>query len=172
LHDIGKPSTQTCKDGKFHFYDHQIVGAKMIEEFCRKLVLSSKDTDFIKNVVFNHMDLHFVSNYKKPHAIWKLAQNPVFGTLYRLFNADVRGAINDQDWGTTLVKADEVVAKYVDKPLPSRLVTGNDLDFIEKKHKELFKKILDKTYNRQLDTDSSKEELVKYAHSLYKQWTK
>jgi len=55
LHDIGKTETQSVKDGKIHFYDHEYVGAKMCEDILRDL---KYDNDTIKEVSFlirNHM---------------------------------------------------------------------------------------------------------------------
>lgn len=55
LHDIGKVETRTVKDGKVHFYNHEYVGAKMVEDILRNL---KYDNDTIKEVAFlikNHM---------------------------------------------------------------------------------------------------------------------
>lgn len=55
LHDIGKIETRTIKDGKVHFYEHEIVGEKMVEPILRNLKF---DNDTIKEVQFlvkNHM---------------------------------------------------------------------------------------------------------------------
>lgn len=55
LHDIGKVKTQTVKDGKIHFYDHEYMGAKMVVDILKTL---KYDNDTIKEVQFlveNHM---------------------------------------------------------------------------------------------------------------------
>ena len=55
LHDIGKIKTRTVKDGKVHFYDHEYVGAVMVEDILRDL---KYDNDTIREVAFlikNHM---------------------------------------------------------------------------------------------------------------------
>ena len=57
LHDIGKipcramdPETQ-----KVTFYRHEVEGAKMMKDICEKFRLSSKELDFLQNIVKNHM---------------------------------------------------------------------------------------------------------------------
>ena len=55
LHDIGKVYTMTIKDGKVHFYNHEYVGADIVEDILRDL---KYDNDTIKEVQFlikNHM---------------------------------------------------------------------------------------------------------------------
>lgn len=55
LHDIGKVYTMTVKDGKVHFYNHEYVGADIVEDILREL---KYDNDTIKEVQFlirNHM---------------------------------------------------------------------------------------------------------------------
>ena len=55
LHDIGKVYTRTVKDGRVHFYDHEYVGADIVEDILREL---KYDNDTIKEVQFlikNHM---------------------------------------------------------------------------------------------------------------------
>lgn len=49
LHDIGKVYTQTVKDGKIHFYDHETVGADIVEDILRDL---KYDNETIKEVQF------------------------------------------------------------------------------------------------------------------------
>lgn len=55
LHDIGKVYTMTVKDGKVHFYNHEYVGADIVEDILKDL---KYDNDTIKEVQFlikNHM---------------------------------------------------------------------------------------------------------------------
>ena len=55
LHDIGKPTTRSVKDGKIHFYDHEYVGVGIAIRIMKDL---KYDNDTIKEVAFlieNHM---------------------------------------------------------------------------------------------------------------------
>ena len=51
LHDVGKPRT---KDGP-HFYRHEIVGAEMAADICRRLRLSTEESDRVERLVRHHM---------------------------------------------------------------------------------------------------------------------
>jgi len=51
LHDIGKPS---CKVG-YTFYNHDQLGAKMVEEILKRLKFSNSDIKTISNLIKNHM---------------------------------------------------------------------------------------------------------------------
>ena len=55
LHDIGKIKTQTVKDGKVHFYNHEFVGAGMVEPILRKLKYDLDTINDVKFLVKNHM---------------------------------------------------------------------------------------------------------------------
>lgn len=67
LHDIGKPLTFT-KDlnDKIHFYDHQFVGAEMVEEILTRLSFPNSEKDEIVYLVKNHMEpFHLDPNNKR-----------------------------------------------------------------------------------------------------------
>jgi putative nucleotidyltransferase with HDIG domain len=55
LHDIGKPSTYSCKDGKVRFHGHERIGADMVAAVARRLRLSSDEARFLRRVTFLHL---------------------------------------------------------------------------------------------------------------------
>jgi tRNA nucleotidyltransferase (CCA-adding enzyme) len=56
LHDIGKPDTvQVAKDGNVTFYNHEIVGGKIVLEIAQRLRLSKKQADKLYKLVRYHM---------------------------------------------------------------------------------------------------------------------
>lgn len=55
LHDIGKARTKKIIDGGATFYNHEIVGAKMVFKILRRLKFSTGDTERIVSLVRNHM---------------------------------------------------------------------------------------------------------------------
>lgn len=55
LHDIGKARTKKILQGAATFYNHEIVGAKMVEKIAKRLHLSNEDMSRIVNLVRNHM---------------------------------------------------------------------------------------------------------------------
>ena len=58
LHDVAKPRTAAPKEdapGEHTFYRHEHVGADLAEVICRRLKLSTKEREWIVNLVGNHM---------------------------------------------------------------------------------------------------------------------
>jgi tRNA nucleotidyltransferase (CCA-adding enzyme) len=55
LHDVGKPRTFKVIDNKITFYNHEIVGARMVKEIGRRLRLSKTDIDRLYVLVRYHM---------------------------------------------------------------------------------------------------------------------
>lgn len=55
LHDIGKARTKKLIDGAATFYNHEIVGAKMVDKILKRLRFSADDVERIVNLVRNHM---------------------------------------------------------------------------------------------------------------------
>jgi len=54
LHDVGKPPTFSVRE-RIRFDNHVEVGAKMAEEICRRLRLSSRDTERVVELVRHHL---------------------------------------------------------------------------------------------------------------------
>lgn len=56
FHDCGKPATKGIKDdGRITFYGHDEVGAKKIRKICDRLVLSTKEKEFVIHIIKHHM---------------------------------------------------------------------------------------------------------------------
>ncbi len=56
IHDIGKPRVKgEDKEGLVIFHNHEVVGAKMAGEICKRLRFSKKDCDKIVNLIRWHM---------------------------------------------------------------------------------------------------------------------
>lgn len=56
LHDIGKPDTvETAPDGNVTFYNHDIVGGKIVLKIARRFNLSKKQTDKLYRLVRWHL---------------------------------------------------------------------------------------------------------------------
>jgi len=55
MHDIGKPRTRKIVNGAATFYNHEIVGAKIVERLMRRLNFSTVDSQRVVNLVKNHM---------------------------------------------------------------------------------------------------------------------
>ncbi len=55
LHDIGKPKTRKIIGGIATFYNHEYVGAKMVERIMTRLKFSNEQRERVVNLVKNHM---------------------------------------------------------------------------------------------------------------------
>jgi putative nucleotidyltransferase with HDIG domain len=55
LHDIGKPRTRKVINGGVTFYNHEIIGAKMVSKIMKRLRFSTEDSARVVNLVRNHM---------------------------------------------------------------------------------------------------------------------
>lgn len=66
LHDIGKPFTQTLhKSGeRCNYISHEILGAEIADDFCRKYKFSNVDREFIVKSVLDHIQ---IDSWLKPY---------------------------------------------------------------------------------------------------------
>jgi tRNA nucleotidyltransferase (CCA-adding enzyme) len=56
LHDIGKvPTRRRGKDGDFTFYNHEVVGSRMVKRIMKRLKYSNEDIQTVYNLTVNHM---------------------------------------------------------------------------------------------------------------------
>ncbi len=55
LHDVGKPATQRFVDGSYTFYNHEIVGARMVKQIAFRLRLSGQESQRLYMLVRHHM---------------------------------------------------------------------------------------------------------------------
>ncbi|MGQ9677037.1 MAG: CCA tRNA nucleotidyltransferase [Chloroflexota bacterium] len=55
LHDIGKPATKAVRDGRIHFYGHEMVGADMAREALTRLKMDNRTINKVVKLVRMHM---------------------------------------------------------------------------------------------------------------------
>lgn len=55
LHDVAKPKTKKMINGDYTFYNHELVGARMVKKIMERLKFSNEDTEKVVNLVKNHM---------------------------------------------------------------------------------------------------------------------
>jgi poly(A) polymerase len=123
LHDIGKPQTMCRRDGRLTFYDHELVGAQIAEDVCRRWRLSNKDTDRVIWLVRYHM---YLGEARKMR--WAKLQRMLTAEgieeLLDLHEADARasdGNTADIDYCRQLLKQPQEDLN------PTQLLTGHDL---------------------------------------------
>jgi len=137
LHDIGKVYTMTVKDGKVHFYNHEYVGADIVEDILREL---KYDNDTIKEVQFlikNHMrtkqmgdGARLIKDKTLNKLLYECKTFERFESLMKVIECDNLAhkkecCIYDQyDELTEKVKNSDTYMKMFGYKLP---VTGNDI---------------------------------------------
>lgn len=60
FHDVGKLFTAEYFDGRWTYYQHHKVGAKVTRKILRRLHFDIEDTDLICHLINNHMRFHFM----------------------------------------------------------------------------------------------------------------
>ena len=166
LHDVGKPAagaTNGKKDGIPIVHNHDTIGAPIAYDICKNMGLSNEDCNTIKWLVENHMLAHRISETKSKYKVWKLVSHPLFNRLLKLSIADSNGSISLKESETMdlceFIK-ESWVKDLVGKPMPKRLVNGDD--FIQKgiTPSQFFKKALEVAYKLQIDQELSKDVII------------
>ncbi len=63
LHDVGKvPTRHPGEDGDFTFYNHEVVGAKMVKKIMKRLKFSNEQIETVNNLILNHM-FHYTDEW-------------------------------------------------------------------------------------------------------------
>lgn len=176
LHDIGKPATQCCSsNGRVSNIAHADVGARMAQNICSHwLRLGKEQTDFVTELVKQHMRMHEVQKMNK-QTLFKLFEHPYIDHMMLLQHADAVGRETTKDKGSNLDFMREKKTEFQNKSAHQRpgcksLVTGELLI----KHGFLpgpsFKVILEAARGAQLEGkigESDAEEWVKQNAKCY-----
>lgn len=84
LHDVGKiPTRQPGEDGDFTFYNHEVVGAKMVKRIMKRLKFSNEQTDLVNNLILNHM-FHYTDEWTDG-AVRRFIRKVGLGNIENLF---------------------------------------------------------------------------------------
>ncbi len=63
IHDVGKiPTRATGVDGDYTFYNHEVVGARIVRKIMKRLKFSNEDASHVNNLVLNHM-FHYTDEW-------------------------------------------------------------------------------------------------------------
>ena len=123
LHDIGKPPTFKVED-RIRFNGHDVVGAKMAAEICRRMKMSNEASERICNLVAQHMRIRHVREMR-PSKLKRLLRAPYFPELLELHRADCLASHGKLDLyefcREQLVESDEQTLR------PPILLSGREL---------------------------------------------
>ncbi|MFA5385376.1 MAG: HD domain-containing protein, partial [Eubacteriales bacterium] len=154
LHDIGKAECTRYdeKDGRIHSFGHEKIGAELAEAICHRLKFSTERKEHIVWLVANHMKFHQNGDQMKKSTLRRLMASPYFGDLEKLTLADI--VSSNMDFTEYDAIQDRIAAIEIEGPrrvLPPPLITGEDLIRQGLKPGPIFKVILTRVQDMQLE---------------------
>jgi tRNA nucleotidyltransferase (CCA-adding enzyme) len=135
LHDVGKPRARVPREGapgEYSFFKHEYVGAKMADDICRRLKLSTADRERVVAMVEHHM--FFYTPDWTDGAVRRFVRHVGAETLPALFalrEGDIAGRGFDEDpeveLGELLRRIDAVAAADAALRVTDLAVDGRDV---------------------------------------------
>lgn len=147
LHDIGKPATFAVRE-RIRFDGHVEVGVKIAQEICRRLRLSSHDTQRVLDLVAQHMRFKDFLKMRRATQLRFLALDG-FEEHLELHRLDCLASHGDLSIYEAARRMREETPPEVIRPQP--LVTGDDLIALGYKPGPVFKQMLDAVRDAQLE---------------------
>jgi poly(A) polymerase len=164
LHDVGKPPTFSVKE-RIRFDGHVEVGARMAEDICRRLRISTEETEQVVDLVRHH--LHFINvKQMRESTLKRFLRKPNFADHLELHRIDCLSSNGNLD-SHRFCKAK--LEELKDEPLsPPPLITGHDLIEAGYKPGPLFKEILDAVEDLQLErTLLTRDDALQYVSKTF-----
>ncbi len=179
FHDVAKPDTFLLKDGEIHFYGHDSIGARVVEEMLnRRLRLSRDDIATVKRLVKEHMRLHLLATAPE-------LTDRAIRRFFRDLGEDWLGAMmiawaDGYATGGRIKHLKEAFTRMIElkkadeaKPKIKPLVNGYDLIDLGMTPGPKFKIILQELFDLQLEGKlESKEQALKIAIKLNEEISK
>lgn len=130
LHDIGKKDALAKNNGK-NMSGHEMIGRPLAEEVLNKFDFSQNEKDVVLWMVENHTKANGLPKAKMKFACWKFVSHPWFHRAVRLAVADSNGTIGSDGKPVmdymAAIAANKLVDYCIHTPMPSHLVTWNDM---------------------------------------------
>lgn len=164
LHDIGKAVTFTVTD-RIRFNLHEKVGADMATKICDRLKTSTDDKERIRWLVLKHLCFKDAQKMRlnKLKRLFAEEGYPELAELCRVDALASSGDLSDYDYCQEMFQK---LSREEVKPEP--LITGHDLIAMGLKPGPLFKEILTKIEDEQLDGNlTTKETAIERVKELF-----
>ncbi len=165
FHDIGKPLTFEVTD-RIRFSNHDVVGTEITNNICRRLKFSNEKRKKIASIVANHMRFMHAMEMRESK-LKKLLQRDTFLEELELHRADCLASHRNLDIYNFLKEKYEELGEEEIKPEP--LINGNDLIELGLSPGPIFKEILTKVEEMQLENKlKSKKKALEWVKKNYK----
>ena len=159
-HDLGKANTTKVIGGRIRSIGHENSGIALSEQFLARLTQEQQLIDKVLTLVKHHLKpRQFYTQGAKSAAIRRLARQVNIAELVLLARADALGRTTEDalrrefkagEWLLERAKNLHVVSKPLDP-----LLQGRDLIKVGLQPSKVFKTVLDKAYEAQLEGDIS-----------------
>jgi len=147
LHDVGKPKTFEVKD-RIRFNEHTDVGIKLANDICKRLRFTTKEIEYILNLIKNHLKFKDVIKMKKS-TLKRFLSMDKFEEHLELHRLDCLASHkNLANWEYCGKMMKEITIEEVK---PERLINGDDLINAGFTPGPLFKEILNYIEDEQLE---------------------
>jgi poly(A) polymerase len=124
LHDVAKPNTFQRAPDRIRFHGHDVLGAQMAREICKRLAFSNEQTELIASLVLEHLRFKDVFNMRLS-TLKRFLSLPRFDLHLEQHRLDCLASHGNLDaYQFAKVKYEEFLKE---PPPPSKLVTGADL---------------------------------------------
>jgi poly(A) polymerase len=161
---VGKPRTVGRTPDRYTFYYHEHVGARVADEICQRLKLSNAERQAVVWLVEKHQFLAEAPRMR-PHKLKTTLAQPHARELLALHRADALASGK----GTEHVDyCERLLRDWTPEDLdPAPLATGEDLMELGVKPAPLYKRVLDRVREAQLDgTIKTREEALELIKRL------
>jgi putative nucleotidyltransferase with HDIG domain len=166
LHDVGKPPTFEETD-RIRFKNHSRTGEKIADEICLRLNFSNADRQKITDLVGRHM--HFISvKDMKLSTLKKFLSHPNIEEDLELHRADCISSHGKLDNYNFCIEKLKELRSEEKEIIPPPLLSGKDLIKLGYKPGPIFKEILNRIQDAQLEGEiTTSEEALKLARSEF-----
>jgi len=124
LHDVAKPNTFQRAPDRIRFHGHDVLGAQMARDICKRLAFSNEQSELIASLVLEHLRFKDVFNMRLS-TLKRFLSLPRFDLHLEQHRLDCLASHGNLDAYHFVKQKYEEFLK--EPPPPLRLVTGEDL---------------------------------------------
>lgn len=165
LHDVAKPATFQRAPDRIRFHGHDVLGAQMSKDICKRLCFSNDQTELIASLVLEHLRFKDVFNMRVS-TLKRFLSLPRFDLHLEQHRLDCLASHGKLD--AYQFSREKYEAFLKEPPPPLKLLTGSDLKNLGFNPGPIFSKILRQVEDQILEgTITTKEEALDYVKAHF-----